>query len=127
MLDEGVNVILSEDMKNRLFLSNENGHNSFHKEQDPVAAEEIKTLGDEIAERKIRDPTYGMTAAERDRYKKNLMNKPRPRELFDVKGLIIRRNDKILKRKEKYLAEKERIRQEKKQKEEIKSLKQDIS
>lgn len=41
MLDDGINVILSEEMKSKLYMSNEDGVDGF-KEEDIVEAETVR-------------------------------------------------------------------------------------
>ena len=49
-------------------------------------------------ERKRKDPTYGMTGAQKERYEKRLKAKPRPRDIFDVEEIMKRRERKLLER-----------------------------
>lgn len=68
MIDDGDNVILSDDLRTRLYMT----------------ADDYG--GIDIASGK-KDPTYGMTPAQRKRYEKRLKSKPRPRDAFDVQAL----------------------------------------
>ena len=80
MIDDGDNVILSDDLRTRLYM----------------------TAGDygsiDIASGQ-KDPTYGMTPAQRKRYEKRLRSKPRPRDIFDVESLVKKKEAKEEERK----------------------------
>ena len=74
MLDDGLNVILSEEMKTKLYMSAD----------DFVRASEAGPDADKD------DPTYNMTADERARYQKNLARKPRPRDFYDINAIMLK-------------------------------------
>mmetsp|Transcript_23477 Transcript_23477/g.31465 ORF Transcript_23477/g.31465 Transcript_23477/m.31465 type:complete len:114 (-) Transcript_23477:286-627(-) len=88
MIDDGVNVILSDELKTRLYMTADD-------------------LGGIDIESGQKDPTYGMTPAQRKRYEKRLLAKPRPRDLFNVQELIKKRDAKIDELKRKMDAKKE--------------------
>ena len=89
MIDDGVNVVLSDELRTRLYMT----------------ADDLGGIDLESGE---KDPTYGMTPAQRKRYEKKLLAKPRPRELFDVQALIKKRDEKIEALKKKMEAQREK-------------------
>lgn len=84
MIDDGDNVILSDELRMRLYMT----------------ADEM--MGGIDLESGQKDPTYGMTPAQRKRYEKKLMAKPRPRDIFNVQALLSHRNFLIEERNKKF-------------------------
>ena len=72
MLDDGVDVVLSDELKMKLYMTSDDLDLNLGDEEDAKA---LRT-GD--------DPTFGMTTAQKIRYEKKLLAKPRPRDIFDV-------------------------------------------
>ena len=60
-------------------------------------------MGEEIIARKEMDPEHNMTADQKKRFQKSLLNKPRPRDLFNVQEIMKKRDarawQRILKKK----------------------------
>ena len=79
MLDDGINVILSEEMKTKLYMSVDD----FVNASEPGADKD--------------DPTYNMNAEQRARYKKNLARKPRPRHFYDINAIQLKMYEKKIK------------------------------
>lgn len=85
MIGDGDNVILSDDLKTKLYMT---------------ATEDAEALsGDDGEDGKKRDPTFGMTPAQKERYEKKMMAKPRPRDIFNVEEIMKERERKIIERK----------------------------
>ena len=80
MLDDGLNVILSEEMKTKLYMSADD----FVRASEATDAEKD-------------DPTYNMTADQRARYLKKKARKPRPREFYDINAILMKIYEKKLK------------------------------
>ena len=58
--------------------------------------ETVKAEGHDILERKKRDPTYGLTPAQKERYLKKLNAKPRPRDIFNVQEIVKAREKRMI-------------------------------
>lgn len=80
---------LSDELKMKLYMTSDDVNLNLGDGED---AKDIRSQG---------DPTFGMTAAQKIRYEKRMNAKPRPRDLFDVHGLMKQRTNKILERKQK--------------------------
>ena len=98
MLQDGLNVKLSDELKMRLLMTTDENLD-MNQSQEVADPEAITTERENLMARKKNDPTFGMTADQKARYKKKLANKPRPRDLFDVESLIKRREARIIDRK----------------------------
>ena len=98
MLEDGCNVILSDEFKKKLY-----------REVDPsgelqvttgIYDEEIVKNEDELVmEKKKNDPTYGLTAEQKRRFEKKRKSKPRPRDIYNVQEIIKTRERRILEKK----------------------------
>ena len=73
MIDDGLNVILTEEMKTKLYMSADDHVRAF-----------------EAGDADKDDPTYNMTADQRARYQKNLARKPRPRDFYDINAIMMK-------------------------------------
>ena len=94
MLDDGLNVKLTAEMRAKLYMTAADAGAAFDAQDDSAETDPGKAL----LARKANDPTYGMTAAQKERYEKRMNAKPRPRDVFNVQQLIDQRNKKILER-----------------------------
>ena len=94
MLDDGLNVKLTAEMRAKLYMTAADAGAAFDAQDDSAETDPGKAL----LARKANDPTYGMTAAQKERYEKRMNAKPRPRDVFNVQQLIDLRNKKILER-----------------------------
>lgn len=88
MINDGINVRLSDELKTKLYMTADEMRGGFDMETGQ------------------KDPTYGMTPAQRRRYEKRLTAKPRPRQIFDVEALLRRRDEIIDRRNKKFEDEK---------------------
>ena len=95
MIDDGDNVILSDDLRTKLYMT----------------ADEMAQGID--VETGNKGPTYGMTAAQRKRYEKKMLAKPRPRDIFDVQALIKKRYEQIEAKNKKLAIEAENLQNQK--------------
>lgn len=82
MIDDGLNVILTDELKARLYMTADDAGAAFEAQDDDPGAKDDP--GKALLARKAADPTYGMTAAQKERYEKRMNAKPRPRDLFNV-------------------------------------------
>ena len=94
MLEDGLNVKLTAEMKAKLYMTAADAGAAFDAQDDNAENDPGKAL----LARKANDPTYGMTAAQKERHEKRMNAKPRPRDLFNVQELIDQRKKKILER-----------------------------
>ena len=100
MLDDGINVILTDEMKARLYMTADDaGALSGNPEGDGAETEGDRDPGKDLLARKAADPTYGMTGTQKERHEKRMRAKPRPRDLFNVKEIIKQRDQKQLERR----------------------------
>lgn len=74
MIADGDNVILSEDLKTRLYMTATDDMGALSGDEDE----------NEFQLKQKRDPTFGMTLAQKERYEKKMCAKPRPRDIFNV-------------------------------------------
>ena len=78
MLDDGINVILDDELKSKLYMTAADSANLF---SDPSDNNDLDAI-------KAADPTYGMTQAQKERYLKKKSAKPRPRDIFNVHEVL---------------------------------------
>ena len=74
MIEDGDNVILSDELRTRLYMT-----------ADDMASGIDMETGE-------KTQTYGMSEQQRKRYEKSLLAKPRPRDIFDVQGMLEKRS-----------------------------------
>ena len=78
MLDDGINVILDDELKSKLYMTAADSADLFG---DPADNNDLDAI-------KAADPTYGMTQAQKERYLKKKSAKPRPRDIFNVHEVL---------------------------------------
>ena len=86
MLEDGLNVKLTDEMKARLYMTAADAGAAFEAQTDNDTGDQDP--GKALLARKAADPTYGMTAAQKERFEKRMRAKPRPRDLFNVQELV---------------------------------------
>ena len=100
LIDEGVCVNLSDDLRAKLFMTADDIDAAFVSGGEPGSADAKK------------DPTFGMTPIQKKRYEKRLLAKPRPRDVFDVQKIIRQKESKLAERAKKLQEKRLRLQQE---------------
>ena len=77
MIEDGCDVVLSDELRSKLYMTADMT-GTFSGDEDDES----------ILARKQKDPTYGMTTAQKERYLRRKNSKPRPRDIFDVQEII---------------------------------------
>ena len=103
MLEDGKNVILTNELKTRLYMSQDDAFEAenlvnmaqHHKDDE----DSIKDIGQAILERRKQDPTYGLTADQKAKLERKKTAKPRPRDLFPAQEMIKNKERRIIARK----------------------------
>ena len=98
MLEDGLNVKLTDELKARLYMTADDAGAAFEAQDGGDDGGETDP-GKALLARKAADPTYGMTAAQKERHEKRMRAKPRPRDLFNVGELIKQKEEREMERR----------------------------